>query len=229
MTNPMTTTGDTIYSSSGSTPARLGIGTAGQVLQVNSGATAPEWATPAGGGGMTLISETVASANASISLSSIPQTHKQLILVWGGIIHSTGSTQFALRFNNDSTADVYASRGFFAYSTTLSTSASLYDSLTSEVGANILPSFGSGVTNSSAINGSNGYIIIDNYASTTKLKQVNAKYNYFNAGASANSSVECSFVYKSTSAITSLDIVRLTGSATISNFTNTSIRLYGVS
>lgn len=46
MVNPMTTTGDTIYSSSGSTPARLGIGTAGQVLTVNSGATAPEWATP---------------------------------------------------------------------------------------------------------------------------------------------------------------------------------------
>jgi hypothetical protein len=49
MVNPMTTTGDTIYSSSGSTPARLGIGTAGQVLQVNSGATAPEWVTPAAG------------------------------------------------------------------------------------------------------------------------------------------------------------------------------------
>jgi hypothetical protein len=48
MVNPMTTTGDTIYSSSGSTPDRLGIGTAGQVLTVNSGATAPEWATPAG-------------------------------------------------------------------------------------------------------------------------------------------------------------------------------------
>jgi hypothetical protein len=50
MTNPMTTTGDTIYSSSGSTPARLGIGTAGQVLTVNSGATAPEWKTPSAGG-----------------------------------------------------------------------------------------------------------------------------------------------------------------------------------
>ena len=49
MTNPMTTTGDTIYSSSGSTPARLGIGTAGQVLKVNSGATAPEWGTAGGG------------------------------------------------------------------------------------------------------------------------------------------------------------------------------------
>jgi hypothetical protein len=48
MTNPMTTTGDVIYSSSGSTPARLGIGTAGQVLTVNSGATVPVWAVASG-------------------------------------------------------------------------------------------------------------------------------------------------------------------------------------
>lgn len=45
MTNPMTTTGDTIYSSSGSTPARLGIGTTGQVLSVSGGV--PAWTTPA--------------------------------------------------------------------------------------------------------------------------------------------------------------------------------------
>ena len=44
MTNPMTTTGDTIYSSSGSTPARLGIGSTGQVLTVAAGV--PSWATP---------------------------------------------------------------------------------------------------------------------------------------------------------------------------------------
>jgi hypothetical protein len=48
MTNPMTTTGDTIYSSSGSTPARLGIGSTGQVLTVAAGV--PSWAAPAGGG-----------------------------------------------------------------------------------------------------------------------------------------------------------------------------------
>ena len=52
MTNPMTTTGDTIYSSSGSTPARLGIGSTGQVLTVAGGI--PSWATPAGGGGKVL-------------------------------------------------------------------------------------------------------------------------------------------------------------------------------
>lgn len=52
MVNPMTTTGDTIYSSSGTTPARLGIGSTGQVLTVAGGL--PTWATPAGGGGKVL-------------------------------------------------------------------------------------------------------------------------------------------------------------------------------
>jgi hypothetical protein len=45
MTNPMTTTGDTIYSSSGSTPARLGIGSTGQVLTVAAGV--PSWSSVA--------------------------------------------------------------------------------------------------------------------------------------------------------------------------------------
>jgi hypothetical protein len=44
----VTTAGDIIYRNA-TVPTRLGIGTAGQVLTVNSGATAPEWATPAGG------------------------------------------------------------------------------------------------------------------------------------------------------------------------------------
>jgi len=44
----LTTTGDTIYASAASTPARLALGTAGQVLTVNSGATAPEWKSSSG-------------------------------------------------------------------------------------------------------------------------------------------------------------------------------------
>ena len=39
----VTTTGDMIYASSASTPARLAIGTARQQLATNAGATAPEW------------------------------------------------------------------------------------------------------------------------------------------------------------------------------------------
>jgi hypothetical protein len=39
----VTTAGDLIYATAADTVTRLGIGTAGQVLKVNSGATAPEW------------------------------------------------------------------------------------------------------------------------------------------------------------------------------------------
>lgn len=45
MANPLTTTGDLIYSSGGTTGARLGIGSTGQVLTVSGGL--PSWATPA--------------------------------------------------------------------------------------------------------------------------------------------------------------------------------------
>jgi len=66
MTNPLTTTGDTIYSSSGTTPARLGIGTTSQVLTVAGGI--PSWATPAvSASGMTLIKRAAFSAVAGTS------------------------------------------------------------------------------------------------------------------------------------------------------------------
>jgi hypothetical protein len=63
MTNPMTTTGDTIYSSSGSTPARLGIGSTGQVLTVAGGV--PSWATPS-----TPTSKVVQIVNATYSTTT---------------------------------------------------------------------------------------------------------------------------------------------------------------
>ncbi len=46
---PTTSAGDLITHAGGDN-VRLGIGTAGQVLKVNAGATAPEWATESGGG-----------------------------------------------------------------------------------------------------------------------------------------------------------------------------------
>jgi hypothetical protein len=92
MTNPMTTTGDTIYSSSGSTPARLGIGSTGQVLTVAGGV--PSWATPAGGGGKVLqvvmgttstlvTNATTSHVDSGLSLAITPSsaTSKVLVLV----------------------------------------------------------------------------------------------------------------------------------------------------
>jgi hypothetical protein len=97
MTNPMTTTGDTIYSSSGSTPARLGIGTTGQVLSVSGGL--PAWATPSGG--MTLISTTSLSGS-STSINSIPSTYTNLMLIVNDY-YTSSAASFGYRINNDTT------------------------------------------------------------------------------------------------------------------------------
>lgn len=69
MTNPMTTTGDIIYSSSGSTPARLGIGSTGNVLTVAGGV--PVWSAPAGGGKVLQVVSTTKSDTFSSSSTTL--------------------------------------------------------------------------------------------------------------------------------------------------------------
>jgi hypothetical protein len=103
MTNPMTTTGDTIYSSSGSTPARLGIGTTGQVLTVSGGI--PSWASPASGGGMTLISTTSLSGS-TVSLTSISGSYVDLVLILTDV-YCSDANDLVLSFNSDTTAGNY--------------------------------------------------------------------------------------------------------------------------
>jgi hypothetical protein len=109
MTNPMTTTGDVIYSSSGSTPARLGIGTAGQVLQVNSGATAPEWATAGGAGAnWSLLNAggTALTGATTVTVSGISGKDKIMILVQGA---SSASSNIDInwRVNGDTASNYY--------------------------------------------------------------------------------------------------------------------------
>jgi hypothetical protein len=100
MVNPMTTTGDTIYSSSGSTPARLGIGTAGQVLQVNSGATAPEWATPAGGGGPANATASVATTQTTLS-----STYTDLTTSGPAVTLTTGTKALVILYARSQTGN----------------------------------------------------------------------------------------------------------------------------
>jgi hypothetical protein len=96
----VTTAGDIIYRNA-TVPTRLGIGTAGQVLQVNSGATAPEWATPAGGGGWTLAS-TTALSGASTSLT-IPSGYKQVVVLVDNY-QLTASAATTFTFNSTTTS-----------------------------------------------------------------------------------------------------------------------------
>lgn len=93
----LTTTGDTIYASAASTPARLGIGTAGQVLAVNSGATAPEWKTMSAGGMTELASGNLSST--AVTLSNISQNYQDLRLVIRNPELTATGTRFALRWS----------------------------------------------------------------------------------------------------------------------------------
>jgi len=108
MTNPMTTTGDTIYSSSGSTPARLGIGTTGQVLTVAGGV--PSWATPAAGGGgkvlqvvqgttttmTTIATKTFTDTGITATITPTAATSKILVLVSATLQGRQTANNFAI-------------------------------------------------------------------------------------------------------------------------------------
>lgn len=101
MTNPMTTTGDTIYSSSGSTPARLGIGTTGQVLSVSGGI--PAWTTPGGATlNTSLITSGTVTSGTSLTLSSLT-SYDELFLVMSGLTTGTAGSQLDMRINGVTT------------------------------------------------------------------------------------------------------------------------------
>ena len=103
--NPQTTLGDIAYrSSTSNVNTRLALGTANQILRVNSGATAPEWATPTAGG-MTLLSTTTLSG-ATTTISSIDQTYTDLKVLGVGISNASNAEMF-LRINGNTGSNYY--------------------------------------------------------------------------------------------------------------------------
>jgi hypothetical protein len=209
MTNPMTTTGDTIYSSSGSTPARLGIGTAGQVLQVNSGATAPEWATPAGGGGMTLLA-TLSLTGSSVTSSSFSSAYKQLFIFYKGVYGSTAA-DLQIRFNSDTGSNYYLRR-IFAFSTSVATEQAQSQTLLKTGGVD---------TSSTAKNTTNGFVTLMNPSDTDFV--FGTVQHYRNNGGTDIESAMNVFLYDNSAAITTVTL--LIGSGTFSGGT---AYVYGV-
>ena len=116
--NPETTLGDIAYrSSTANVKTRLGLGTAGQVLQVNSGANAPEWATPTSGG-MTLInSGGTTLSGASVTVSSIPATYIDLYIIVANFKPATDNRSLQMYMNGDNAATKYLVPGSGLYQT----------------------------------------------------------------------------------------------------------------
>jgi len=226
-TSPLTTKGD-LYGFSTS-DQRIPIGANNTVLTADSTESLGlKWAT-ASSGGMTLISETVASALSSLSFSSLG-SHKQLILAYAGIRHSTTGSTFGIRLNNNSSANVYVTQQIGGSHTGSFSGNAQGDSQDSLLNGNQASwPFGENVTFSGVQTDCHGYIVIDNYASSTRTKTFTAVFGYYDNTAGAYKFKNFVGYFNSTTAITSLDIFRNSGSATFTNQGNTSIRLYGVS
>lgn len=218
----LTTAGDIIYASDSSTPARLGVGTTGQVLSVSAGV--PAWTTPSAGG-LTLIATANPSAATSVLFSSIPSTYKKLIIEWKNVNHSTTSGYFNVRLNNDSTSS------YSWISTSSNGPGNSSRSVSGSVGK--VTTFG-GTNNYTAVIGSTGStstdfslkaygkMIINDYSSDSTSKAMES-ISY-----SANGlAIYVNFLggmYDKTDVITSVEFIR-SASETI----NGTFYLYGVS
>ena len=218
--------GDLIAATAADTPARLAVGTNGQILTADStAATGLAWTTPSSGGGLTLIQETVASANTAIDFSSISGSYKDLVLIWHGLYNSTTGSAFGIRFNSDSGSN-YPRQANYYESTTGGTSISSQvvfgDKGTS---ADVFINQAASTTDYLT---AHGYMRIYNYASTSKTKKFEAEYYYYSSINTRYNRLQQQGYWDSTSAITSVNIYRTGGTATLSNLANSSIRLYGV-
>ena len=92
------TTGDIIYASAANTPARLGIGTTGQVLNVAAGL--PAWATVAAG--WTLItSGSLSSTTTTVSGISGAYTDLRIVVIDG--TSTTSTANMYITYNNQTT------------------------------------------------------------------------------------------------------------------------------
>jgi len=203
----VTTAGDVIYATGSGAVTRLGIGTAGQVLTVNGGATAPSWTT-ASSGGMTLISTTTLSG-ASTSVSVAANSYVQLFISISALNMSTAAT-FGCRFNSDSAASnvIYN----FQYNE-IASSTGNYNFDSNQLPMSY-PSMASGANNASA------YIQLFNPNITSRKTGI---AGLTGLGTTAQINQGTHFSYNGTAVISNL-----TFTTTAGTFSGGTVQLYGV-
>ena len=185
--NPQTTTGAIAYrSATSNVNTALPIGTAGQVLTVNSTATAPEWAAIAGG--MTLLSTTSLSTGTT-TISSISGSYTDLKIYIVDYLPSVDNGDCSIRLNSDTGSNY----------TTVTTLGSTSNASATSVGIN------DGLDN--AVNDNLFCIELPLYATTAAWKQLRVYSTGVDSAAGTAIRQRNIFAgYKSTSAISSVTI-----------------------
>jgi hypothetical protein len=200
--------GDLIAGTADNTPAKLTYsGVNNDVLTVDtSTATGLKWAAPAAGG-MTLISTTTLTG-ASITLSSIPATYNNLVLVIRNDRHVADNENLRIRVNADSTASRHVTMDVVSSSNTAFDSTSWLSRAPSDNGTST----------------SLEYWTIYDYANTTTWKTANSLSFVRNPTTITNFNfVWASHAYNQTGAISSLVLLPASG-----DFTSGTVLLYGV-
>jgi len=94
------------------------LGTAGQVLTVNSGATAGEWA-DAAGGSWNLLSTVSASSSSTVEFTSAMTGYNHYAVIISGAVPSTGSVRLNMRLKRSGDSGFFTG-GDYVYTTTTS-------------------------------------------------------------------------------------------------------------
>jgi hypothetical protein len=207
----VTTAGDVIYATGSGAVTRLGIGTTGQVLTVNGGGTAPSWATPAGGGGMTLLSTTTLSG--SSTNISVTTGYKDLKIIISGATANAGGSSFVIRPNNASNTCAYTGTKYSGNASALSFSTTEYELL----------AFGGSLETDSE----NAWMVdIFNYDQSTYVKAIQASgyWKQVYQGNTRRNAMDSGGGYYATTAITSVALSLIGGNT----FTAGQVKIYGV-
>jgi hypothetical protein len=113
--------GDLLAASAADTPARLAVGANDTVLTADStAATGLKWATPAAGGGMTVLASGTLSGSA-VNLTSISASYKDLKLVFRNYDPVTDGAQIELQLNSESGNSYFKELALFSDNQTFGT------------------------------------------------------------------------------------------------------------